>query len=107
MSALGKVLEGARVMQLRHGVSMREALALAIASARRSSRSLDTPHSDTDAILRMPHAASLDALLPRNREPTIEEIREAWKHCVAQMWVPLDASNDPVAAGDAGDTSNP
>ena len=44
--------------------------------------------SDEDNVgrlqIQMPAASSLDALLPRDREPTIEEIREAWKACTEQ-----------------------
>jgi hypothetical protein len=32
----------------------------------------------------MPAALRLDSLLPRDREPTMEEIREVWKECVEQ-----------------------
>lgn len=87
MSALTKVLEEARALQLRNGVTAREALALAMAQQRRASRTQDSPQDEDIEPLQinMPAASCLDALLPRDREPSIEEIREAWKECMDQI----------------------
>ena len=87
MSTLTKVLEEARTLQLRNGVTAREALALAMAAQRRTSRMAAAIHQHGCRVplqIQMPAASSLDALLPRDREPTIEEIREAWKACTEQ-----------------------
>ena len=87
MNALIKILEEARAMQYRNGVTMREALALAMANQRRVTRMTEALHhgdSREPLQIQMPAAAYLDALLPRDREPTIDEIREAWKVCLEQ-----------------------
>lgn len=86
MNALTKILDDAHEMQLRNGVSIREALALAMANQRRLSRMADAIRHGGDEPLhaRMPPASSLDARLPRDREPTIAEIRDAWKECMEQ-----------------------
>jgi len=84
---LSKVLEEARALQLRQGITAREALALALANERRALRMDTTDPSDTQQrLINMPAAACLDARLPRDREPSVEEIREAWKECVEQSW---------------------
>lgn len=86
MSTLTKILEEARALQLRNGVTAREALALAMAGQRRMSRA-PASIGDDDMVpmhVQMPAASCLDGLLPRDREPTIEEIREAWKACMEQ-----------------------
>ncbi len=90
MSALTKVLEDARALQLRNGVTIREALALAMANQRRICRMADAIRNcgNEPAHIDMPPASSLDARLPRDREPTIAEIRDAWKECMEQagLW---------------------
>ena len=89
MRALTKVLEEARALQLRNGVTAREALALAMAQQRRvgNTHTPADPHDEDIEPLQinMPAASCLDALLPRDREPSIEEIREAWKECMDQI----------------------
>lgn len=87
MNSLTQILEEARAMQLRNGFSMREALAIAMARRRRLSQMAEASLEEGGPVplrIQMPAALSLDALLPRDREPTIEEIREAWKECVEQ-----------------------
>lgn len=79
MSALGKILEGARVLRLRQRLSMREALAMSLARERRRRQGMDTTTLPV-----LPSASRLDALLPRNREPTMEEIREAWQESLSE-----------------------
>lgn len=87
MNSLTQILEEARAMQLRNGFTMREALAIAMARRRRLSYMPEASLEDGGPVplrIQMPAALSLDALLPRDREPTIDEIREAWKECVEQ-----------------------
>ncbi|MEP7156617.1 MAG: hypothetical protein ABI905_12640 [Betaproteobacteria bacterium] len=89
MAPLTKILEQARVLQMRTRVGKREAIAMAMANERRSDRLSDTgamraANEPAPAQLQIPAASCLDALLPRNREPTMEEIREAWKDCMEQ-----------------------
>jgi len=92
MAPLTKILEQARVLQLRTSVGKREAIALAMANERRTERNAG-PVAGSDAAkpmqLPLPAASCLDALLPRNREPTMDEIREAWKDCMEQSSVYL------------------
>lgn len=86
MNSLTQILEEARAMQLRNGFSMREALAIAMARRRRLSQMAEASLEEGGPVplrIQMPAALSL-MLLPRDREPTIEEIREAWKECVEQ-----------------------
>lgn len=87
-SALARILEQARALQARQGISAREALAMALANARRAKRLTPSGElADTQPIqMPLPSAACLDARLPRDREPTIEEIREAWNECIEQSW---------------------
>lgn len=87
-SPLARVLEQARALQLRQGMSAREALAMALANARRAKRLTPAGDlADTQPIQApLPSAACLDARLPRDREPSIEEIREAWNECLEQSW---------------------
>lgn len=87
-SALTRILEQARALQLRQGISAREALAMALANARRAKRLTPSGDlADTQPMqMPLPSAACLDAQLPRDREPTIEEIREAWNECLEQSW---------------------
>jgi hypothetical protein len=88
MRILTKVLEEARVLQLRNGVTAREALAMAVAQQRRAGPVGETETGNQfEAPLQigMPAASCLDSLLPRDREPTIAEIREAWKECMEQV----------------------
>lgn len=88
MAPLTKILEQARVLQLRTRVGKREAIALAMANQRRTERNAEASTEDSassePAAPPLPAASCLDALLPRNREPTMEEIREAWKDCMEQ-----------------------
>ena len=98
MAPLTRILEQARVLQLRKSVGKREAIAMALASQRRKERNSEmnkeadggTQAGSDDAgesaptKLPLPAASCLDSLLPRNREPTMEEIREAWKECKEQ-----------------------
>ena len=87
MRALTKILEETRVLQLRNGVSTREALALVLAQQRRVQQAAGTGQEDVGPRplqIQLPAASRLDALLPRDREPTVEEIREAWKECTEQ-----------------------
>lgn len=87
MSTLTKVLEQARALQIRNGVSAREALALAMATQRRTSRMADAIRAGSERVpfqTAMPAASCLDAMLPRDREPTVAEIRDAWNECVGQ-----------------------
>ncbi len=87
MNSLTQILEEARAMQLRNGFSMREALAIAMARRRRLSHLPDAGDGSGGPVplrIQTPAALNLDALLPRDREPTIDEIREAWKECVEQ-----------------------
>ncbi len=87
MNVLTKILDDACELQLRSGVSIREAVALAMANQRRLIRMADAiRHCGDEPIhVQMPPASSLDARLPRDREPTIAEIRDAWKECMEQM----------------------
>jgi hypothetical protein len=87
-SALARVLEQARALQSRQGLSAREALAMALANVRRAKRLTPSGDlADTQPIqVPLPAAACLDARLPRDREPSIEEIREAWNECIEQSW---------------------
>jgi hypothetical protein len=87
MNSLTQILEEARAMQARNGYTMREALAIAMARRRRLSYMPETSAEDGGPVplrIQAPAALNLDALLPRDREPTLEEIREAWKECVEQ-----------------------
>ena len=98
MAPLTRILEQARVLQLRKSVGKREAIAMALANQRRKERNSEmskaangeTKENDggagesATAKLPLPAASCLDSLLPRNREPTMEEIREAWKECMEQ-----------------------
>lgn len=87
MSTLTKVLEQARALQLRVGVTAREALALAMATQRRTSRMAEAIRAGSERVpfqTAMPAASCLDAMLPRDREPTVAEIRDAWNECVGR-----------------------
>ena len=87
MRALTKILEETRVLQIRNGVTTREALALALAQQRRRLLMPGNVNEGDGAQplqIQLPAASRLDALLPRDREPTMEEIREAWKECTEQ-----------------------
>ncbi len=82
---LTTILEQARALQLRQGMTAREALALALANERRAQRELAAADAGRDVMrIAMPAAACLDSRLPRHREPSIEEIREAWQECMEQ-----------------------
>ena len=83
---LTTILEQARALQLRQGMTAREALALALANERRARRELAATDAGDHEVMRisMPAGACLDARLPRHREPSIEEIREAWQECMEQ-----------------------
>ena len=83
---LTTILEQARVLQHRQGMTAREALSLALANERRSRQELAAIEAGDQEVQRisMPAAACLDARLPRHREPSIEEIREAWQECMEQ-----------------------
>ena len=87
MNALTKLLEDIRALRLRNGFTTRDALAIALGNqwdANAITDKIDVIRDGLPTQIHLPAASCLAALLPRDREPTIEEIREAWQECVAQ-----------------------
>ncbi|MEO8104260.1 MAG: hypothetical protein ABI790_17230 [Betaproteobacteria bacterium] len=87
MGELTKLLEEVQALRMRNGGSTRDALAQVMANQQRSlGSSAAAPDRSGNAALQiqLPAASRLDELLPRDREPTIEEIRQAWKECTEQ-----------------------
>ena len=87
MNALTKLLEDVRALRLRNGFTTRDALEIALGNQWGANAVTDTIDDIRDGLPtqnHLPAASCLAALLPRDREPTIEEIREAWQECVAQ-----------------------
>ena len=110
MPSLTRILEVANALQLRDRLTRREALSRALTYAAHDNALSPSPTHAEDAPMPLkillPAAMSLDALLPHDREPTTEEIREAWKQCVEESSLYRISERDGIAT-DAPESEGP